>query len=96
GCVVGGPLALDVAIDIEAAAIKGIKSTVAGDADCLLFPNLESGNIFYKVNTKLANSSSAAIIVGARVPVVLASRGDSSQVKLFSIALGALMANGKE
>ncbi len=96
GCVVDGPLALDVAIDIEAAAIKGIKSTVAGDADCLLFPNLESGNIFYKVNTKMANSSSAAIIVGARVPVVLASRGDSSQVKLLSIALGALMANGKE
>lgn len=93
GCIVDGPLALDVAIDSEAAAIKGIRSAVTGDADCLLFPNLESGNIFYKVNTKLAHSGSAAILVGARVPVVLASRGDSSRVKLLSIALGALMAN---
>lgn len=91
-CIVDGPLALDVAIDSEAAAIKGLKSHVAGDADCLLFPNLESGNVFYKVNTKLARSESAAIMVGARVPVVLASRGDSTSTKLFSIALGALMA----
>jgi len=92
GCIVDGPLALDVAIDSESATIKGLKSPVAGDADCLLFPNIESGNVFYKVNTKLARSESAAIMVGARVPVVLASRGDSSHVKLLSIALGALMA----
>jgi phosphotransacetylase len=92
GCIVDGPLALDVAIDSESASIKGLKSPVAGDADCLLFPNLESGNVFYKVNTKLARSESAAIMVGARVPVVLASRGDSTRVKLLSIALGALMA----
>ena len=92
GCIVDGPLALDVAIDSESAAIKGLKSPVAGDADCLLFPNIESGNVFYKVNTKLARSESAAIMVGARVPVVLASRGDSSRVKLLSIALAALMA----
>ena len=92
GCIVYGPLALDVAIDSEAAAIKGLKSPVAGDADCLLFPNLETGNVFYKVNTKMARSESAAIMVGARVPVVLASRGDSTRVKLLSIALGALMA----
>jgi phosphate butyryltransferase len=95
GCIVDGPLALDVAIDNEAAIIKGLKSAVAGDADCLLFPNLESGNVFYKVNTKLARSESAAIMVGAKVPVVLASRGDSTRVKLFSIALGALMAQTK-
>ena len=94
GCIVDGPLALDVALDSEAAAIKGLNSLVAGDADCLLFPNLESGNVFYKVNTKLAKSESAAIMVGARVPVVLASRSDSARVKLFSIALGALMAQG--
>ncbi|MEI6678858.1 MAG: phosphate acyltransferase [Mariniphaga sp.] len=94
GCIVDGPLALDVALDSEAAAIKGLNSLVAGDADCLLFPNLESGNVFYKVNTKLAKSDSAAIMVGARVPVVLASRSDSARVKLFSIALGALMAQG--
>ncbi len=93
GCIIDGPLALDVAIDPEAVAIKGIKSPVAGDADCLLFPNLESGNVFYKVNTKLAESESAAIMVGARVPVVLASRGDTTQVKLHSIALAALLAH---
>jgi len=92
GCIVDGPLALDVALDGDAAAIKGLKSLVAGDADCLLFPNLESGNVFYKVNTKLARSESAAVMVGARVPVVLASRGDSTRNKLLSIALAALMA----
>ena len=96
GCIIDGPLALDVAIDNEAAIIKSLKSHVAGDADCLLFPNLESGNVFYKVNTKLARSESAAILVGTRVPVVLASRGDSTLVKLYSIALGALMAQEKE
>ena len=92
GCIIDGPLALDVALDEDTAILKGLKSHVAGDADCLLFPNLESGNVFYKVNTKLALSDSAAILVGTKVPVVLASRGDSIRVKLFSIALGALMA----
>ncbi len=96
GCIIDGPLALDVAIDREAASIKGLKSAVAGDADCLLFPNIESGNVFYKTNTKLARSESAAILVGTRAPVVLASRGDSTRVKLFSIALGALMAQKVE
>jgi len=96
GCIIDGPLALDVAIDNESALTKGLKSPVAGDADCLLFPNLESGNVFYKVNTKLALSESAAILVGTRVPVVLASRGDTTQVKLYSIALGALMAQERE
>ena len=55
---------------------------------------MESGNIFYKVNTKLALSESAAVMVGARVPVVLASRGDSTRVKLLSVALAALIAHG--
>lgn len=96
GCIIDGPLSLDVAIDNEATAIKGLKSPVAGDADCLLFPNIESGNVFYKVNTKLARSGLAAIMVGAKVPVVLSSRGDSVSVKLLSIALAALMAQTKE
>jgi phosphate butyryltransferase len=91
GCIIDGPLSLDVAIDKEAMVIKGLKSPVAGDADCLLFPNIESGNVFYKVNTKLARSGLAAIMVGAEAPVVLSSRGDSVEVKLFSIALAALM-----
>ena len=87
-----GPLALDVAIDKEAAEIKKIKSPVAGDADCLVFPNIESGNVFYKTNTKLANARQGAILVGATAPSVLSSRGDSVDAKLNSIALAALFA----
>lgn len=91
GCIVDGPLALDVAIDKESALIKGIKSEVAGDADCLLFPNLDAGNVFYKTNMKLARAESAAMLVGAKVPVVLTSRGDSTLTKQYSIALASLV-----
>ncbi len=92
GAAVDGPLALDVAIDKESAEIKKLKSEVAGDADCLVFPNIESGNVFYKANTKLAKGEQGAIVVGARVPAVLSSRGDSIKTKLYSIALAALSA----
>jgi phosphate butyryltransferase len=92
GAFVDGPLALDVAIDKESAEIKKLKSNVAGDADCLVFPNIESGNVFYKANTKLAKGEQGAIVVGARVPAVLSSRGDSIKTKLYSIALAALSA----
>lgn len=92
GALVDGPLALDVAVDREAVAIKGLKSEVAGDADCLVFPNIESGNVFYKTCTKLAGSELAGLVVGARVPCVLTSRGDSAKSKLYSIALAALTA----
>ena len=91
GCIVDGPLALDIAIDKEAAAIKGLTGEVAGDADCLLFPNLDAGNVFYKTNMKLAKAESAAMLVGARVPVVLTSRGDSTLTKQYSIALASLV-----
>ncbi len=91
GAVVDGPMALDVAIDKESAEIKKINSPVAGDADCLLFPNIDAGNVFYKMNTKLCKAEQAAIVVGAKVPAVLSSRGDSAQTKLNSIALAALM-----
>jgi phosphate butyryltransferase len=93
GCRIDGPLALDIAIDKESAEIKGIKGEVAGDADCLLFPNLDAGNVFYKTNMKLANAESAAILVGAQVPVVLTSRGDSTLTKQYSIALASLVSN---
>ncbi len=93
GCIIDGPLALDLAIDKEAAAIKGIKGEVAGDADCLLFPNLDAGNVFYKTNMKLAQAESAAMLVGARIPVVLTSRGDSTLTKQYSISLAALVSN---
>ena len=91
GCIIDGPLALDLAIDRESAEIKGIRGEVAGDADCLLFPNLDAGNIFYKTNMKLAKAESAAILAGAKVPVVLTSRGDSTLTKQYSIALASLV-----
>lgn len=89
---VDGPLALDAAIEKESAQIKKLAGPVAGDADCLLFPNIESGNIFYKTNTKLAGAELGAFVAGARVPCVLSSRGDSALTKLYSIALAALLA----
>jgi phosphate butyryltransferase len=92
GAFVEGPLALDVAIDKESAEIKKLNNEVAGDADCLVFPNIESGNVFYKANTKLAGGEQGAIVVGASVPAVLSSRGDSIRTKLYSIALAAISA----
>lgn len=91
GAVIEGPMALDVAIDKEAAEIKKINSVVAGEADCLIFPNLEAGNVFYKTNTKLGHSRQGAVLVGAKVPSVLSSRGDSVETKLNSIALAAIL-----
>jgi phosphate butyryltransferase len=91
GCVADGPLALDVALDMESAQIKGVQSPVAGDADCLLFPNIESGNVFYKVNSKLVvGVRQAGMLVGAKVPCVLSSRADSIDTKLNSIAIAAM------
>lgn len=89
--LVFGPIALDVALDLESAEIKNITSEVAGDADCLLFPNIDAGNVFYKTNTKLCGANQAAVVMGANVPIVLSSRGDSIQTKLNSIALAALL-----
>ena len=90
--VVDGPLGVDLAIDMECVQIKKVKSEVAGDADCLVFPNIETGNVFYKCNTKLAGAELGAMVVGAKVPCVLSSRGDSTHTKLYSIALAALVA----
>ena len=91
GCIADGPLALDVAIDQESVAIKGLVSPVAGDADCLLFPNIESGNVFYKANSKLvAGVRQSGILVGAKAPCVLSSRADSIDTKLNSIAMAAM------
>ncbi len=92
GALVDGPMALDCAIDPESARIKGMGGPVAGDADCLLFPNIEAGNVFYKTCTKLGGAELAAVVAGARVPCILSSRGDSARTKLSSIALAALLA----
>lgn len=92
GAYVEGPLALDLAIDKESAEIKKIENPVVGDADCLVFPNICAGNVFYKTMTKLAKCELGAMVVGARVPAILSSRGDSVMTKLYSIALGAMAA----
>ncbi len=96
GGIVDGPMPLDVAVDRESATIKKISSGVAGDADCLLFPNIDTGNVFYKMNTKLCNSRLAAVVVGAKIPVVLSSRGDSAETKLNSIALASLLSHQRQ
>ena len=93
GCVVDGPLALDVALCKEAAEIKKLKSDVAGDADCLVFPNIESANVFYKLGGHfIPGVKMAAMVAGAKAPCVLSSRADSTETKLNSIALAALTA----
>ncbi|MDO5523348.1 MAG: bifunctional enoyl-CoA hydratase/phosphate acetyltransferase [Bacteroidia bacterium] len=91
GCIVDGPFAIDIAVDKEAAAHKGIESEVAGDCDILLMPDIEAGNVFYKALNFLGGAVSAAVIMGAAVPIVLTSRSDSEISKLYSIALAAAM-----
>lgn len=92
-CIVDGPLALDNAISKESAKIKGIHSLVAGDADILLVPNIDAGNVLYKALTFLANAKSAGLIIGTKAPIVLTSRADNEDAKLNSIALAVLMAS---
>jgi phosphate butyryltransferase len=91
GGIVDGPLGFDNAISKEAAKHKGVESPVSGEVDIVLVPNIESGNIFAKGLVYLANAVPAGLLLGAKVPVVLVSRSDSVQSKLYSIALGVLM-----
>ena len=87
GCIADGPLALDVAIDNESVEIKKLVSPVAGDADCLVFPNIESANVFWKTNSNLSPGvRQAGMLVGTTAPCILASRADSVDTKLNSIA----------
>jgi len=90
--IVDGPLALDVALSKESAEIKGVHSPVAGEADILLFPNIETANVFFKACSYLAGGETAAIVAGADCPCVLTSRADSEDSKFYSIALGAATA----
>ena len=87
---IGGPFSIDVAINYESAKTKGVTHVVAGDADVLVFPNIESGNTFYKSTTFLANSTPAGIVLGASNPIVLTGRSDSYKSKLYSIALAVV------
>ncbi len=92
GALVDGPLAIDNAIDIDAAKTKGIVSPVAGRADILVAPNLESANMLAKQLTFMANAEAAGIVIGARVPIILTSRADSARARLASCALAVLFA----
>lgn len=91
GAIVDGPISLDVALDEEAAKIKKMSGGVCGDADALLFPNIESGNVFYKCSTKFNKAECGAFLAGAKVPCVLSSRGDTALTKLYSIAIAATL-----
>ena len=95
GCIVDGPLALDNALSIEAAEHKGISGPVAGNADILLLPNIETANVMYKTLTYTANTKNGGILVGTSAPVILTSRADSFETKVNSIALAALVAENK-
>lgn len=91
-CIIDGPLALDNAISAESVRIKKIDSPVAGDADILVSPDIEAGNILYKAVIDLGGAKAAGLVMGAGAPVVLTSRADSAETKHASIALAVLVA----
>ena len=95
GGILDGPLAFDNAISKEAARTKGIQSTVAGDPDILLAPDLEAGNILAKQLSFLANADSAGMVLGARVPIILTSRADSVRSRIASCAVAKLVAHAR-
>lgn len=92
GCTVEGPISLDLAMNPESAAIKGYESPVAGDADLLVMPDLVSANVLAKSITELAGGTTAGIVLGARVPIVLVSRASTASDKFYSVAQAAYIA----
>ena len=93
GCIIDGPFGLDNAVNPTAARIKNIESPVAGQADILLVPDVESGNMLVKCFSHLGGGRTAGVLVGAAAPVVLTSRADTAENKFLSIAVAVLMAN---
>ena len=91
-----GPFALDNAVSKEAADLKGIDSPVAGDADILVVPTIEAGNIFFKALTFMGGAETAGLVVGAKAPVILTSRADSAEARIASCALAVLYAQQLE
>lgn len=93
GCIIDGPLSLDLAIDPEAAKHKGATDRkIQGDADVLLFPDIHAGNLVYKAIVRIANMKNGCILTGTKVPVILTSRSDSFETKVNSLALAAVVA----
>jgi phosphate acetyltransferase len=95
GAILDGPLALDNAINLQAAEIKHIKSSVAGRANVLIVPNLEAGNMLAKSLSFLADADAAGVVLGARVPIILSSRADSAISRLASCAVAMLVAKAR-
>jgi len=93
GGLLDGPLAFDNAVSPEAARVKGIRSAVAGEADVLVVPDLESGNMLVKQLEYMGHADSAGIVMGARVPIVLTSRADSAETRTASCAIAQLIAH---
>jgi phosphate acetyltransferase len=94
GGLLDGPLAMDDAISPAAATTKHIESAVAGDADVLVVPDVEAGNILYKDLTYLSGADAAGVVLGATAPIVLTSRADTVRTRIASAALGALLTRG--
>lgn len=92
-CIVAGPISLDIALDKEAARIKGYESPVAGDADMILVPNIQVGNVLGKSIVTIAGGKMAGFIVGAKVPIILTSRGSSAEEKFLSLVLASAATN---
>lgn len=86
-CIIDGPLSMDLAVSEEARVIKNVDSLVAGDADIIIFPDIETGNVVYKSLTKLCNARAAGILLGTTAPCVIPSRGDSVETKFLSLLL---------
>ncbi|EFL88141.1 bifunctional enoyl-CoA hydratase/phosphate acetyltransferase [Ahrensia sp. R2A130] len=91
--IVGGPFALDNAVSARAAKLKGITNPAAGDADILVVPTIEAGNILFKALVYMAGAETGGLVVGASAPVILTSRADSAEARIASCALAVLMAN---
>lgn len=93
---IGGPMDVKTACDAESGAIKGIASPVVGNANCLIFPDIEAGNTFYKTITLFGNATVAGMLVGTTAPVVVTSRADTADSKFYSLAVACLKAINKK
>lgn len=96
GCLIGGPFALDNAVSEEAARHKNIKDPVAGAADILFVPDIEAGNLLIKSMEYFGHAKKAGVIMGAKIPIVLTSRSTAPESKMYSVAIGKVIAAGRE
>jgi len=91
GAIIDGPLAIDVALSKKACEVKGLKSPIEGSADILIFPNIDTGNVFYKTSTILGKAKLAGVVTGTPFPTVLVSRADDDDSKYYSIVLASAL-----